>query len=267
MVTARAPRPTGVAFADGRGAGDHEAGDRGAGERGAGGGAVGVRLTAVHKRYRRGAEEVMVLDGVELAVEPGEFAALVGPSGAGKSTLLQLVAGLEEVTAGRVEVGGAVVSELNDDERARLRLSSIGFVFQTFQLIPTLSALENAVLPLLLTGVPRKAAEAEGAELLEELGLTTRLAHTPDELSVGEKQRVSLARALISRPALLLADEPTANLDGPSTDDVMRLLRGSAHKRGHTVILATHDARAAAYADVTFTLRDGVVGRGYGQPH
>lgn len=205
-----------------------------------------------------------VLNGVDLDVEPGEFAALVGPSGAGKSTLLQIVAGLEPVSAGRVEVGGAVVTELDDDEKARLRLANIGFVFQTFQLIPTLSALENAVLPLLLSGVGRKRAGDAGTELLAELGLTTRLGHLPEELSVGEKQRVSLARAMVAGPALLLADEPTANLDGPTTDEVMRLLHRAARKRGHTVILATHDARAAAYADVTFTLRDGVVGRGYG---
>lgn len=226
--------------------------------------AVGVRLTRVHKRFRRADEQIKVLDGVDLAVEPGEFAAVVGPSGAGKSTLLQIVAGLEPVTAGRVEVGDSVVSELDDDERARLRLAAIGFVFQTFQLIQTLSALENAVLPLLLAGVPRKVAAGAGVELLTELGLTTRLAHAPDELSVGEKQRVCLARALISKPALLLADEPTANLDGPATDDAMRLLQRAARRRGHTVILATHDARAAAYADVTFTLRDGVIRRGYG---
>lgn len=223
-----------------------------------------MRLTGVYKRYRRSGEQIKVLDGVDLSVEPGEFAALIGPSGAGKSTLLQIVAGLEPVTAGRVEIGDSVVSELDDDGRARLRLAAIGFVFQTSQLIPSLSAVENAVLPLLLGGVPRQEASRIGVGLLAELGLTTRLSHLPDELSVGEKQRVCLARALVSEPALLLADEPTANLDGPATDEVMRLMQRATRRRGHTVILATHDARAAAYADVTFMLRDGVLRRGHG---
>ena len=225
--------------------------------RGAAAEAFGVRLSKVDKVYARAGDVVQVLTGVDLDVGPGEFVALVGPSGAGKSTLLHIIAGLEPVTAGRVEVGGAVLSELNDDDRARLRLAAIGIVFQTFQLIESLTALENAVLPLLLTGVPRREAAAAGAELLDELGLTTRLGHAPEELSVGEKQRVCLARALISKPALLLADEPTASLDGPATDDAMRLLRRAARKRGNTVILATHDARAAAYADTTYTLRGG----------
>ena len=215
-----------------------------------------IRLRGVHKRYWQGAEQVKVLDDVDLDVAPGQFASVVGPSGAGKSTLLQIVAGLESVTVGTVSVGGVVVTDLDDGERARLRLAHIGFVFQTFQLIPTLTALENAVLPLLLTGMARKPAAAAGESLLSELGLTTRLEHLPEQLSVGEKQRVCLARAMAAGPALLLADEPTANLDGPATDEVMRM----------TVLMATHDARAAAYADTVFTLRGGKVtgGRGAG---
>lgn len=226
--------------------------------------ALGVRLRGVVKSYARAQEEVLVLNGVDLEVRAGEFAALVGPSGAGKSTLLHIVAGLETVNAGSVEIGDWRVSELDDDARARLRLAEVGIVFQTFQLIDSLTALENSVLPLLLAGVGRRQAVAGGVELLQELGLTTRLDHLPEELSMGEKQRVCLARALISDPPLLLADEPTASLDGPATDDVMRLLLRASRKRGHTVLMATHDARAAAYADVTFTLRDGVVRGGHG---
>ncbi|HET8986153.1 MAG TPA: ABC transporter ATP-binding protein [Trueperaceae bacterium] len=225
-----------------------------------------IRLRGVHKRYWHGAEQVKVLDGVDLDVAPGEFASLVGPSGAGKSTLLQIVAGLEAVTVGTVSIGGVVVTDLDEGARARLRLAHIGFVFQTFQLIPTLTALENAVLPLLLTGMARKPAAATGESVLSELGLTTRLDHLPEQLSVGEKQRVCMARAMVAGPSLLLADEPTANLDGPATDGVMRMLRRAARNRGMTVIMATHDARAAAYADTVFTLRGGKVtgGRGAG---
>lgn len=223
-----------------------------------------VTLRGVHKRYWHGTEQVKVLDGVDLDVAPGQFASLVGPSGAGKSTLLQIVAGLESVTAGSVSIGEVVVTDLDETARARLRLSDIGFVFQTFQLIPTLTALENAVLPLLLTGVPRRAAADAGESLLNELGLTTRLEHLPEQLSVGEKQRVCMARAMVAEPKLLLADEPTANLDGPATDEVMRLLHRAAKSRGMTVLLATHDARAAAYADTVLMLRGGKVTGGRG---
>ena len=218
-----------------------------------------VVLSGVHKRYWHGSEQVKVLDGVDLYARPGKFTSLVGPSGAGKSTLLQLIAGLETVTAGTISIGNVVVTALDEAARARLRLANIGFVFQTFQLIPTLTALENAVLPLLLTGVARKPAAAAGQSLLGELGLTTRLDHLPEQLSVGEKQRVCMARAMVAGPSLLLADEPTANLDGPATDDVMRLLHKAARSRGMTVVMASHDARAAAYADEVFMLRGGMV--------
>ena len=224
--------------------------------------ALSVSLRGVHKRYWRGDDQVKVLDDVDLDLAAGEFASLVGPSGAGKSTLLQLVAGLESVTAGSVKLGDIDVTALDEGGRARMRLAHIGFVFQTFQLIPTLSAVENAALPLLLTGVAGKAARAAGERLLDELGLTTRLDHVPEELSVGEKQRVCMARALIANPALLLADEPTANLDGPATDEIMRLLHRAARSRGMTVLMVTHDARAAAYADTVFTLRNGKVSGG-----
>lgn len=227
-------------------------------------GSLSVRLQGVHKRYWHGTEQVKVLDGVDLYVAPGEFTSLVGHSGAGKSTLLQIVAGLEGVTVGSVSIGDVVVTDLDDAARARLRLSHVGFVFQTFQLIPTLTALENAVLPLLLTGVSRKPAAAAGESLLSELGLTTRFDHLPEQLSVGEKQRVCMARAMVASPSLLLADEPTANLDGPATDEVMRMLHRAARNRGMTVLMATHDARAAAYADTVYTLRGGKVTGGRG---
>ena len=221
-----------------------------------------VSLRGVHKRYWRGEDQIKVLDGVDLDVEAGEFASIVGASGAGKSTLLQMIAGLESVTSGSVHVGDIDVTNLDEGARARMRLAHIGFVFQTFQLIPTLTAVENAVLPLLLTGAARKSAAATGERLLDEMGLTTRLGHLPEQLSVGEKQRVCMARALVASPSLLLADEPTANLDGPATDEIMRLLHRAARARGMTVLLVTHDARAAAYADTIFALRDGKVAGG-----
>lgn len=214
------------------------------------------------KSFPRGGQEIAVLRGADLSVAAGEFIAVVGPSGSGKSTLLQMIGGLAPVTSGVIRVGGQRLDAFSEDELARFRLSKVGFVFQTYNLIPTLSALENAALPLLLANAPQKRALAAAEELLADLGLTSRLDHTPDELSGGEMQRVSMARAIITRPPLLLADEPTGSLDTYTGEEVMRLLRRVPKALGQTVILVTHDARAAAYADRIVTLRDGVIREG-----
>jgi putative ABC transport system ATP-binding protein len=223
---------------------------------------VDVEVRRVDKDFVRGGQQIAVLNAVDLTVAPGEFVAVVGPSGSGKSTLLQLIGGLAPVTSGVVRVGGQRLDALSEDELARFRLSKVGFVFQSYNLISTLSALENAALPLLLASVPHQRALDAAEALLADLGLTGRLDHTPDELSGGELQRVSMARAIITRPPLLLADEPTGSLDSYTGEEVMQLLRRVPKSLGQTVILVTHDARAAAYADRIVTLRDGAIREG-----
>ncbi len=216
-----------------------------------------LELSGVTKAFSRAGDTVTVLLGVDLQVGAGEFVAVVGRSGSGKSTLLQLVAGLDAPTSGCIDVGGVRVSSLAEADLARFRLSTVGFVFQAFNLIATLSALENAALPLLLAGGGRRDALAEARELLRQLGLTARLEHLPEELSGGEMQRVCMARAMIARPPLLLADEPTGSLDSHAGDEVMALLRRVPRTRGQTVLMVTHDARAAAYADRIVSLESG----------
>lgn len=216
-------------------------------------------IEGLTKSFVRGRSEIRVLRGVDLVVRRGEFVALVGASGAGKSTLLQLVGGLDVATGGSVRVDGREIGRFGERELARYRKESVGFVFQLYNLIPTLSAVENAALPLLLAGRPRRAALAEARELLADLGLGERLEHASDELSGGELQRVALARAMIGRPPLLLADEPTGSLDSYTGEELMKLLRRLARARGQTTLMATHDARAAAYADRVLTLKDGVL--------
>ena len=218
---------------------------------------MSVSLADVRKRFRRGDETVLALDGVTLDVPAGEFCAVMGPSGSGKSTLLHLVAGIDTPSAGRVVVDGRDLAALSDDERTLLRRRRIGLVFQFFNLLPTLSALENAALPLQLDGVRRAEAERRARERLLELGLGDRLDHRPHQLSGGQMQRVAIARALVGEPALVLADEPTGNLDSHAGDEVLALLRATADARGHTVLMVTHDERAAVVGDRVVQLQDG----------
>lgn len=220
---------------------------------------VELCLWRVSKRFQRGRREVAVLRDVTLEVAAGEFVALVGASGAGKSTLLQLIGGLDAPTGGEIRVGGRPLHALDEAALARYRLATVGFVFQFFHLIPTLTVLENAALPLLLAGVPKRRALAEATPLLGELDLAERLEHAPETLSGGELKRVSLARAMIARPPLLLVDEPTGGLDSVAGEEVMRLLRRLARARSQTMVMVTHDARAAAWADRILLLRDGAV--------
>jgi putative ABC transport system ATP-binding protein len=217
-----------------------------------------LEARSLAKTYDTGGAKVLALRGVDLAIERGEFVAIMGPSGCGKSTLLNLLAGLDRPTAGEVRLDGERIDELNETELARLRRRKIGFVFQFFNLMPTLSAVENVELPLLLVGRRRKDARRSANELLSGLGIGDKHAAAPIQLSGGQQQRVALARALANTPDIVLGDEPTGNLDSASTREVLGLLHG-ARDRGQTLLLVTHDARVAAAADRVVTLRDGLV--------
>jgi putative ABC transport system ATP-binding protein len=217
-----------------------------------------LEARSLAKTYDTGGAKVLALRGVDLAIARGEFVAIMGPSGCGKSTLLNLLAGLDRPTAGEVRLDGERIDQLSETELARLRRRHIGFVFQFFNLMPTLSAIENVELPLLLVGRRRKDARRAANELLSELGIGDKHAAAPVQLSGGQQQRVALARALANTPDIVLGDEPTGNLDSAAARDVLGLLRG-ARDRGQTVLLVTHDARVAAAADRIVTLRDGLV--------
>jgi putative ABC transport system ATP-binding protein len=210
------------------------------------------------KTYKGGGVEVLALRGVDLDVAEGELAALMGPSGCGKSTLLHLLAGLDRPTAGSLELGDARVESLSEAEWAVRRRREIGFVFQFFNLVQTLTVAENVELPALLVGTPRKEARRRREDLLDRLGVSVRADALPSRLSGGQQQRVALARALVNTPRLLLADEPTGNLDSENAREVVALLRELAND-GQTVVLATHDARVAASADRVLQLRDGLL--------
>ena len=214
-------------------------------------------VTAVDLRRRYGAGEAAVdaLDGVSLELPRGAFTAIMGPSGSGKSTLMHVLAGLDQPTSGTVELDGVDLARLDDKRLTQLRRDKVGFIFQSFNLLPVLTAEENIVLPLRIAG--RRVDEAWLEQLVETVGLGARRAHYPSELSGGQQQRVAVARALITRPAVVFADEPTGNLDSTSSAEVLALLRRSVDELGQTVVMVTHDARAAAYADRLLVLVDG----------
>jgi len=214
-----------------------------------------IRVRGLSMRLASGGRSVDVLTDVSLEVPAGQFLAIAGPSGSGKSTLLGLIAGLDQPTSGRIEVAGVDITALDDDALARFRRDRIGYVFQSFHLLPTLTAQENVAVPLELAGVPDAAPRA--AALLAEVGLAERGHHYPVELSGGEQQRVAVARAVARRPALLLADEPTGNLDSATGKQIIELLVGLNRRLGCTLVLVTHDAALAAHAERVVTLRDG----------
>jgi putative ABC transport system ATP-binding protein len=217
-----------------------------------------VRAERLTRRYVMGESVVTALDGLDLSIEAGDFAAVLGRSGSGKSTLLHLLGGLDRPTSGNVRVGGKPLAELSNDELAAYRRSQVGFVFQFFNLVPSLSALQNVELPMTLAGVPRTERRRRSEALLDRVGLSARRGHRPKELSGGEQQRVSVARALVNDPPLLLADEPTGNLDSKTAEGVLDLLAGL----GKTLVLVTHDrALADARAKRTIELADGKVVR------
>jgi putative ABC transport system ATP-binding protein len=216
-----------------------------------------IRLLDVHLTIPAAAGPVPILRGIDLAVARGERIGLLGPSGSGKTSLLMLLAGLERATAGLIEVAGQDLGVLDEDRRAKFRLANLGIVFQAFHLIPSMTALQNVAVPLELTGRRDAAAAAKGA--LTQVGLGHRLSHLPSQLSGGEQQRVALARAFAPRPKLLLADEPTGNLDIETGKAVMDLLFGLCGASGATLLLITHDPALAARCDRVVTLRQGVV--------
>jgi ABC-type lipoprotein export system ATPase subunit len=213
-----------------------------------------LQFERVSKRFHRGNEEVVALDAVDLSIEAGEFVALIGPSGSGKSTLLHLAGGLDQPDSGRILLGDRDLATLSIGERAKLRRREVGFVFQFFHLIPTLTVTENVELPLLLDGVK---SNGRTSELLERVGIAHRAKHLPGELSGGELQRAAIARALVAHPKVILADEPTGNLDSATSETVLALLAEQVVESGAALVMVTHDRDVAARAPRVHTLRDG----------
>ncbi len=219
-------------------------------------GAPVIEMRGIGKTYRSGRLEVEALQGVDLDVNSGDFLAIVGPSGSGKSTLMNLLGCLDRPTAGTYRLAGTDVAGLSDDELARVRNRTIGFVFQSFNLLPRTTALENVAMPLLYAGVSRTERLQRARDALARLGLEDRMTHEPSELSGGQQQRVAIARALVSRPAIILADEPTGNLDSASGADVLDLLH-ELNDAGTTIVLITHDSDVAVAATRRVRVRDG----------
>ncbi len=217
-----------------------------------------VSLRRVTRVYRTGDLDVPALRGIDLEIEPGEFVAIMGPSGSGKSSLMNILGCLDRPTSGTYALDGREVEKLGRDDLAIIRNRTLGFVFQSFNLLPRTTALENVELPLLYMGIGKKERERRAKEALERVGLKDRFGHRPNQLSGGQQQRVAIARALVSNPKLVLADEPTGNLDSKTTVDVMRLFQGLSGE-GITTVLVTHEPDVAAYAGRVVTVRDGLV--------
>ena len=217
-----------------------------------------IRLEDIRSIYRVGNQEVRALDGVSLSVYKNEYVAIMGPSGSGKSTLMNILGCLDSPSSGKYVLNGLDVSEMEDGELADVRNREIGFVFQSFNLLPRYNALENVALPMVYAGVPAKERKERAAAALESVALSERMDHRPNELSGGQKQRVALARALINNPSIILADEPTGNLDTHTSIEIMRLF-DDIYSRGNTVIVVTHEEDIAAYAHRIIRLRDGKV--------
>ncbi len=218
-----------------------------------------VRVQNLTKRYESGETSVEALKGVDLTIERGEFVAVMGPSGSGKSTLMHILGALESFNDGTVEIGGVSLAGLDDKKATLLRRDAIGFIFQFFNLLPTMTAEENVMLPSLIAGEKASALKARADELLSLVGLENRAAHLPSQLSGGEQQRVSVARSLMRDPSLLLADEPTGNLDSKTGGAVLDMLRDVQTRSGHTIMMVTHDPVAASRASRVVFLRDGLI--------
>jgi putative ABC transport system ATP-binding protein len=221
-----------------------------------------VEAVGLSKTYGTNGVAVEAVRGIDLAIDPGEFVALIGPSGSGKSSLLHMIGAMDRPTAGDVLFEGRSLAQLSEAELSELRARRIGFVFQTFNLLPTLTAAENVELAMRLAGVSRKARQSRARALLEQVGLADRATHRPNRLSGGERQRVAIARALANRPALVLADEPTGNLDSQTGAAILELLRSVCADEGRTVVMVTHDREAAACADRVVAILDGRIAPG-----
>ncbi len=216
-----------------------------------------VKAENIIKRYRLGREVVSVLNGINLNIYPGEVVSILGTSGCGKTTFLNIAAGLERPSKGEISIYDHRLNKVSEKNMAVFRRRYIGFVFQLYNLVPSLTALENAVLPLLFEGVPAREREKRGRELLQQVGLGQRLNHKPGELSGGQRQRVSLARAMINNPRIIFADEPTGNLDSKTTREILELLISTVRERGQTLLMVTHDAEVADYGDRVIEMVDG----------
>ena len=217
-----------------------------------------IQIRDLRRSYDMGSETVHALRGVDLEIRRNEYVAIMGPSGSGKSTMMNLIGCLDTPTGGEYWLNGQEVSRMSDDALARVRNKEIGFVFQTFNLLPRATALQNVELPLVYAGVSSRERRAMAADALERVGLADRKGHKPNELSGGQRQRVAIARALVNRPSILLADEPTGNLDSVTSEEIMRVF-GALHAQGQTVIMVTHEAEIAAHAARVVLLRDGGV--------
>ena len=222
-----------------------------------------IRTEGITKHYHLGAETVKAVRGIDLLIQQGEFVAVMGPSGSGKSTFMNVLGCLDTPTDGKYWLNGQLVSELTDDDLARVRNREIGFVFQTFNLLPRATCLHNVELPLVYAGVPAKERRRRAAEKLELVGLGDRMDHKPPEISGGQRQRVAVARALVNEPALLLADEPTGNLDSVTSTEIMQVLTTLNDEGGQTIVLVTHEHDIAEYARRQVHLRDGVIERDF----
>ena len=218
-----------------------------------------VRIQSLSKSYRRGSQRIQVLEDISFEIAEGEFLALMGPSGSGKTTLLNLIAGIDRANSGEIEVGGLEITALSENELARWRAMNVGFIFQFYNLIPVLTAVENVELPLLLTGLSKAERMEHARAVLELVGLSDRMEHYPGQLSGGQQQRVAIARDVVTDPVILVADEPTGDLDRVSALEVLSLMENMNRQLGKTIIMVTHDPRAASKAHMVRTLEKGVL--------
>ncbi|MDH4108331.1 MAG: ABC transporter ATP-binding protein [Gammaproteobacteria bacterium] len=217
-----------------------------------------IRLDDVERTYRMGSETIYALRALSLTIDPNEFVAIMGPSGSGKSTLMNVIGCLDTPSSGRYWLNGRLVSEMNDRQLAAARNREIGFVFQSFNLLARLTALANVEVPLIYAGVPRRERHERARHALDTVGLADRMLHRPTEMSGGQRQRVAIARALVTRPSILLADEPTGNLDSSTTEEIMNLF-DDLHAAGHTLIMVTHEQEIAAHAARVLRMNDGEI--------
>lgn len=218
-----------------------------------------IKVKDLHKNYTMGSETIAALNGISLEISEGEICCLFGTSGSGKSTLLNMLAGLEKPSSGEVYIKGTPIHNLNEIQLAKFRQKYIGFVFQSYNLISSLTALENVSLPLIFQGIPRKVRDTRAAEMLNAVGLGNRMHHKPNEMSGGQQQRVSIARAFVNRPTILFADEPTGNLDTATTYEVMDIITSIATECNQTLVIVSHDAEIADYANKIVTIRNGLI--------